>query len=138
MYRDLPPLTFFIRLGKRFAGYGSVGMAAFLLDIALLTLLVTVTSIPFIPALVFSFLVGVSVNFLLQYNFVYAGTKRDAVPGYIFFVILALLSLLVVANGTWFLATYFEIPFLVARVLIGGVSGSINFLLNTFFNFKLV
>ena len=92
----------------------------------------------FSVSLTIGFGIGVTVNFLLQYFVVYAGTPQRFLTGYGFFVTLAIVNLFIMVHGAWFLYETMGVPFLAARLAIGSVTGSINFLLNTFFNFKLL
>jgi len=55
-----------------------------------------------------------------------------------FFLLFALAGIVVIVTTTEVLISMLHLPLLAARVLVGIVVGIFNFLLNTFFNFKLI
>jgi len=130
--------NFTLRLLKRFLKYTVAGVATFALDLTLLATLSAFTTIPTHILVFISFLVAVSINYVLCYYIVYKGTERTRARGYMYFILFALLAALLIALGTNYLVTVYALPLLVARICVGIVSGIINFLFNTFFNFKLV
>lgn len=126
------------RLLRRGSKYATVGLATFLLDLGIVAILTTSTELPYTISIAVGFLIAVSINFLISYHWVYAGTTRRFHHGYAFFICFALGGAAVISGGTTWLVESFGLHILVARVLIGGVVGMANFLLNTFFNFRLL
>lgn len=126
------------KLLKRGSKYGLVGFVTFLLDLAMLTALTSFTSISSSLAIAIAFLIAVSINFTISYHWVYAGTERSFHGGYIFFISLAFVGAIIISLSTSWLVVQFALPLLFARVVVGCIVGIINFLINTFFNFKLL
>lgn len=130
--------TIALRLLERGLKYSSVGVSTYLLDLIILLTLTAFTPIPYWLAVSLGFTIGVTINFTISYYWVYKGTTQRFERGYVIFMGLAILSLIVVSVGTATLFVEFGIPLVVARTLMGSVTGTCNFLINTFFNFKLL
>ena len=77
-------------------------------------------------------------NFLLCYFWVYRGTSRTKAHGYVYFLLFELITLLLIVEATTALVVHVGVSLIVARVCVGIIIGCINFLLNTFLNFKLL
>lgn len=128
----------FKKLLRRGISYGTVGFGTFLLDLCIITALITWSPIPYPVAVALGFFIAVSINYYISYHWVYAGTTQTFYHGYSFFFILATVGLLVITLGTTILVEFFYIPLFIARTLVGLTVGIMNFILNTFFNFKLL
>ena len=126
------------RLLRRFFYYTIAGTSTFALDLLLLTLLTSFTSIPRPIAIGACFFDAVSLNFLLCYHWVYRGTPQEEKRGYVYFLSFALVGVAVIITLTESIIVLFDVPLLMARIAVGVLVGIINFLLNTFFNFKLI
>jgi putative flippase GtrA len=128
------PRRFVYRLSK----YTLAGGSTFFIDLALLYLLSLCTTINHSTLIVLSFIVGSTLNYLLCYLWVYRGTSRKKAHGYVYFLLFELITLLLIVEATNALIAHFGIPLIVARICVGIIVGCINFLLNTFLNFKLL
>lgn len=126
------------RLQQRFVWYSAVGISTFFLDLGILYLLLSTTPIAQGLAIALSFAVGVTTNFLLCYYWVYRGTERNQLVGYLLFAGLALIGVTFVTLSTEWLYAAFGLNLYIARTLVAACVGIINFTLNTFFNFRLV
>jgi len=124
------------RLGIKGGKYSIVGISTYLLDLFILVTLVNQTDMSYWLAAAGGFAVGITVNFTILYYWVYKGTDQTFGQGYIFFIIIALASITVISYGTATLVEDFGITLIVARSLVGIFTGTTNFLINTFFNFK--
>lgn len=126
------------RLFKRSIGYTGVGVSTYALDLLLIALMVYVLAVPYTTAVVVGFLIAVSINFLICYHYVYRGTKRNIFLGYAIFICIAGTGAFIVMHSVRFLVEEHEVALLVARTIVAAFVGLGNFLLNTFFNFRLV
>lgn len=124
---------FFIRL----LSYSSVGLCTFALDMVIIAVLHYQYDVDYVTAVGVGFLIGVSLNYILCYFWVYRGTERNVFIGFILFLLLALAGIIFITHSVRFLVDL-QVPLLIARSLVAGFIGMINFLLNTFFNFKLL
>jgi len=130
--------TFFKKLFRRGISYGAVGFSTFLLDIAIIWALLEWTTIPYPVAIAVGFFIGVSINYYISYHWVYAGTAQTFYHGYSIFIILAVIGLSLITLGTTVLVEFFNLPIYIARVIVGLLVGTTGFIINTFFNFKLL
>ncbi|MEK7639454.1 MAG: GtrA family protein [Patescibacteria group bacterium] len=125
------------RLSKRFIKYTTVGTGTYLFDVFLIYLFRTFGHLPDGTAVALGFIIAVSVNFLFSYFWVFQGTRRTKLLGYAYFVGLATIGLFIIVNGTLYLHQNLNLNLYLARTIIAGLVGTMNFLINTFFNFKM-
>lgn len=130
--------TFYKRIVTRFSKYGLVGVSTYLLDIGIITALMYFFDFNQTLAIACGFLIGVSVNYYFEYHWVFKGTKRGEVPGYLIFSIVGLCGLLFIMYGTNTLVEMFDLPLLVARTITGSLLGIFGFFFNAVYNFKLL
>lgn len=114
-----------------------VGVSTFFLDLAILYALLTFTATNQTVAIGVSFFVGVTLNFLFCYYWVYRGTERKQLLGYLFFAGIATVGVIVISYSTQWLYEAWQINIYIARTTVAIVVGIINFGINTFFNFRL-
>jgi putative flippase GtrA len=123
---------------KRFAKYASVGVSTFLFDLALLFLFIDFLGMHHVVAAGAAFLIAVSCNFLISRRFVFQGTSRPPGKSYAAFLLIAGTGLVAVAGLMYVAVDLFGLHYLVSRVLIAGVVGMWNYLMNLYMNFKVV
>jgi putative flippase GtrA len=121
----------------RFIKYSTVGFGTFLFDLALLYVLTDIYSVHYLYAAGFAFLVAVSINFLLSRRFVFRGSARSAPVSYINFILIASIGLALVVGGMYVLVSVFSVSYVVARILVAGLTGIWNYLMNLYVNFKV-
>lgn len=126
------------RLLKRLIKYSSVGMGTYMLDILIIAFLVFVFSAPERFAVGLGFLIGITTNYLVSYYWVFRGTHRNKFVGYAIFVVLAIVGIFAITESVIFLTEQYDMHLLIARTIVAAFVGLINFLVNTFFNFKLL
>lgn len=122
---------------KRFLKYSAVGVSTFIFDLILLYVLVDVYGLPQVSAAGLAFLMAVSINYWLSRRFVFKGTLRGVKAGYSNFILIAVAGLLIVMSGMYMLTEQFGLPYLLARIITAAVTGSWNYLINLFVNFKV-
>jgi putative flippase GtrA len=59
------------------------------------------------------------------------------VSGYFYFLIIAIAGLFITVGGSYTIVSALGINPLIARFLVGGVSGLFNFLINAIYNFRV-
>lgn len=126
------------RLFSRLVKYSGVGFGTFLLDLAIVALLAYSVGIPYPYAVAVGFFIGISTNYLISYIWVFRGTTRNKYAGYAIFLAIAIAGIILITASTAFLVEMLAIPLLIARIMVAGIIGLMNFLLNTFFNFKVL
>lgn len=125
------------RAFTRFVSYSLIGAGTFVFDLLLLYIFTDLLLINYLVAVGIAFLIAVSLNYQLSRRFVFKGTTRGHTTGYLYFIIIALLGLLLVTGSMYVLVEMVGLFYLFARVLIAIVTGVWNYLMNLFFNFKV-
>lgn len=118
--------------------YGFVGGGTFLLDLSIVWVLTTLLALNYSIAIAIGFFIGVSVNFLISYRFVFSGTTQTQGRGYRNFLLIACGGAIAISLSTTFLVEYFALTLYIARIIVATVVGIGNFLINALFNFKVV
>ncbi|CAN5744663.1 hypothetical protein BH11PAT2_BH11PAT2_00960 [soil metagenome] len=122
---------------RRFLKYAAIGGSTFGLDLALLYVLVTYVSVNYVIASGISFFLAISLNYVLSRNHVFKGSERLWKAGYINFVAVALIGLVVVTAGMYVFVGILHANYLLSRIGIAIVTGFCNYLFNLFINFNV-
>lgn len=109
---------------------------AFLLDLAILWSLVELAGFPRVPAAVVAFLIPMVVFYVLERQWVFAGTERGVAAGFAFFAVNLAIGFAVMLIVYWSLLQLTDLHYLVARIAASMVNGIVMFVLNGMFNFK--
>jgi putative flippase GtrA len=126
----------FARLAKRFLNYSFVGTGTFLLDLLLIYILKSTTSLEDSVIVGLAFLVAVSINFVISYYFVFRGTSRDRLTGYLSFLFVAVIGMQIIIYGTISIQAWAGINLYAARIIMSSFVGVGNFAFNNFINLK--
>lgn len=122
---------------KRFARYTVVGTSTFAVDLALLYILIDFFAFNYLVGAGVSFMCAISINYFLSRNYVFKGTQRSLRSGYINFVGIALIGLLIVIVGMYVLVAILGVGYVAARFVVAVITGFWNYLLNLFVTFKV-
>lgn len=122
---------------KRFLKYSSVGVSTFVFDLLLLSLFVEQFKWWYLIATVVAFLLAVSLNYFISRKYVFKGTSRSVHAGYIRFISMAVIGIILVAWGMKICVGILGWNYLISRILIAAIVGMWNYLFNLFINFKV-
>lgn len=125
------------RGGKLFWRNSWTSLIAFAIDLVLLWVLVQFAGMARLPAAAIGFMVGISTHYLLSRKFVFPHSERGLGRGYVYFLLNALVGLLVTIGVFWGLMQL--LPgwhYLIARGIASVAAGILVFVLNAVFNFK--
>jgi putative flippase GtrA len=122
---------------KRFLKYTLVGGSTFALDLFFLFLLTDVFGWNYLIATALSFILSVSLNYLISRRYVFQGTLRSTHAGYVLFLGIAASGLLFVLLLMAICVEYFHIDYLLSRSIVALVVGMWNYLMNLYVNFKV-
>jgi len=123
---------------SRFLKYFSIGFSTFLLDLFLLYFLTDILLINYLISTALSFIVSVSIHYYFIRKFVFSRTTRELKTGYYIFITVTVIGLLMVVALMALFVEKLNFDFLIARIIIAGIVGSYNYLMNLFFTFKVV
>jgi putative flippase GtrA len=121
----------------RFLKYTSVGVSTFLFDLFLLYLLTDSFKIHYALATPLAFGIAVSINYFLSRRFVFKGTLRSVHAGYGVFLAIAGTGMAAVTGLMVVFVEVLHMEYLPARVIIAGIVGVWNYLMNLYVNFKV-
>lgn len=114
-----------------------ISCAAFLLDLLLLWGFVEHLEIAKLPAAAIAFLIATSVHYGFCRSWIFKGTTRGAGEGYVYFLVNAVVGLLLTLTLFWaFMAI--GLHYLLARIISSLFAGLTVFLLNAVFSFRSV
>lgn len=122
----------------RFIKYTSISGTTFLFDLFLLFFLIDVCKLHYLIATGVAFVVAVSINYCITRKYVFSKTLRSIHYGYIAFLSIATFGMISVLTLMTVFVEIFQWNYAVSRISIACVIGTINYLLNLFFNFKVV
>ncbi len=122
---------------RRFLRYAVVGASTLTFDLVLLYAVTEFAGVPYYIATPLAFALAASVNYLISRKHVFHGTERAIHHGYLYFILLAILGATLTTLGVAFMVHYLGLYYMLARVLVAGVVGMGNYLLNLHFNFKV-
>lgn len=125
-------------LRKRFTGYVWVGIFTLVLEIICIWALLFYTSMSYIPAIIYSFLIITTASYVLYRKHCFFGTESPHLSSYVYFFILTTCSLLATIAGTYALVEWAHTDQIIARVLVGGIVAPISFVINGLFNFRVL
>jgi putative flippase GtrA len=115
-----------------------VGTTVFGLDLLVLWTLVSVFGMPKLMAAAVGFVVATSVHYVVGRSWIFEGTTRPAMSGYIYFLLSAAVGLAITILMFSALIFWTPINYIVARVIVSLFAGLASFLLNAVFTFQRV
>ena len=121
----------------RFAKYTFVGTSTFAFDLALLFVLTELFHLNYLISAGAAYLIAITINYVFSRRYVFAGTLRSVHAGYVIFLLIAGAGLLIVTGLMYVFVQKFGFNVFVSRVLIAGVVGIWNYLMNLYVNFKV-
>jgi putative flippase GtrA len=130
--------VFLFKLIRRLLRYMASGVLAFAFDLFLVFLIIELFSLNYTLAIIIGFLIGTTLNYLFLYFWAYKGTKRNRYVGFAIFFSLALVISLLVAGSVTALVEIFGINLWISRIIVSSFFGFLNFLVSTFWNFRLL
>jgi len=121
----------------RFLKYSFIGSSTFILDLSILYILTDIFLINYLTSTSIAFIIAVSINYYLSKNFVFTKTTRKTDHGYYYFLIIAGTGLIFVIILMKFFVEILLLNYLLSRILVAGIVGMWNYLINLYFNFKV-
>ena len=124
-------------LTPRFVRNAAISLPTFLLDLALLYLLVRRAHLHYLVATLASFLVANTTGYFLSRRLVFIGTKRGVKTGLVYFLAIAALSALALTPLMWVSVSVLHLEVILSRVICASIVGIGGYLLNLLFNFRV-
>ena len=121
----------------RFFKYSSIGVSTFLFDLLLLYVLADIFHVNYLIATGVAFLIAVSINFYFSRRFVFKESEQKPIRGYSNFLIIAGTGLLFIELLMILSVEILGFHYLPSRIVVAGIIGMWNYLMNLFVNFKV-
>lgn len=121
----------------RFSKSFGVGLGTFALDLMLLSLFIDVFHLYYVVAAGVAFIIATSLNYFISRRYVFTGSERGVRSGYLLFLLIGGVGVLIIMTLMYVLVDVFAFHYLVSRILIAGVVGWWNYLMNLHVNFKV-
>ena len=113
-----------------------VSCAAFAFDLALLGLCVEFLHMDKVLAAALAFVAATSLHYAFCHGWIFSGSKRGLGSSYVYFLINAVIGLIITVALFAALVRWTSINYLVARTFVSIVAGLVVFLLNAVLNFR--
>jgi len=122
---------------SRFLKYASIGFSTFVFDLFLLYFCTDVLLINYLVSTGLAFIIAVSINYYLSRKYVFSKTTRGVHEGYYIFLGIAGFGLLLVIVLMAIFVEKMYLNYMLARIIVAGIVGMYNYLVNLFLNFKV-
>jgi putative flippase GtrA len=130
-------MDFLQRFFSRLTKYSASGVSTYILDLAIVASLMFF-GINYNIAIAIGYIIAISLNYFICHRMVYFGTDRSFWPGYLIFMSLAMVGMAMILGFVHLLIYLTGWDVLIVRTIAAIVIGFFGFLINTFFNFKLL
>lgn len=124
-------------LVKRFVRFTGVGVIVFSIEITILSILLYLVGISYLPAVIGTYLLVFTVSYFGYRTFAFYGTKRPRLTGFLYFMLIATIGITIITVGSHVLVTTYGVQEIIARITIGTFTGLFNFILNAFVTFQI-
>lgn len=124
------------KAGVMLARNTAVSCAAFAVGLGVLWLLVDVWRVDEVVAMPFSLVTSTTLHYVLGRTWIFAGTDRGWVDGYVWFLANSGVGLLLTFVLYAALVRWTSVHYLTARIVISVFAGLVTFLLNALINFR--
>ena len=125
------------RGAQRLAKYMGISISTFAFDLLLLALFIDLLNVQYVLAAALSFFIAVSINYPLSRAFVFPGTLRSIHAGYAMFLSIAASGIVLVSILMFLIVELTHIDPIHARIIVAGVVGLWNYLMNLYVNFRV-
>lgn len=123
---------------RRFSRYTLIGTLTFALDLLLLWILMEFLNAHILVAASLAFFAAVSLNYCINRSFAFKGTERTVWDGYKNFIAIAVVGAISTSMLLWVLVEQTDLHVAIARFVVALVVGIGNYLVNLYFNFRVV
>ena len=113
-----------------------VSGGTFAFDLALLWALVEFAGMDKLVAAALAFIAATSLHYVFGRTWIFRGTERGVASGYVYFLINAVIGLVITIALFAAFIRWTSINYLVARTLVSVIAGLTVFLLNAILNFR--
>lgn len=121
----------------RFAKYSATGIITFFFDLSLLFIFTDLLNIHYILSAIIAFIVALSINYQISKRYVFYGSLRSDLAGYIFFLLIGLVGIIIITISLYVFVDILHLHYITSRIIIASVVGIWNYLMNLYVNFRI-
>jgi len=121
----------------RFLRFGTSSSFTLMIDILLLFAFVEFLEIFYLIAAAMSFTISTSINYFINRNWGFKGTLTSALRGYTLFLLFSILGILLTVFLMWFTVEKIGLYYLIARIIVAIIEGTLTFIVNSIYTFKM-
>jgi putative flippase GtrA len=129
-------------------GYASVTSTRFLrfatsssftltIDMLLLAIFVEIFGIYYLSAAGLSFIISTSINYFINRNWGFKGTVTRVFKGYALFLLFSIFGIALTVFLMWIFVEKLFFYYIIARIIVAMIEGSLTFIANSVFTFKM-
>ena len=122
---------------KRFSKYVAIGVSTFAFDLVLLYIFTDYFSWHYIISTGVAFTIAISINYLLSRRYVFKGSLKSIGRGYVAFMSIAFIGVLIAMMGMELFVGILRLQFLNSRIMVAAVVGIWNYFMNLYVNFQV-
>jgi len=123
--------------GTRFLRFGTSSSFTLMIDILLLFLFVEYGNIFYLIAAGMSFTISTSINYFINRNWGFRGTLTGVFRGYGLFLFFSIFGITLTVFLMWVFTGILGLYYLIARVVVAIIEGTMTFFANDYFTFKM-
>lgn len=121
----------------RFLRFGTSSSFTLLIDILLLAFFVEILAIYYLVAAGLSFTISTSANYLINREWGFKGTVTSLLKGYSMFLVFSVFGIGLTVFLMWVFVDLFMFYYLIARVIVAIIEGSLTFYVSNKYTFEM-
>jgi len=122
---------------KRFMKFSVSGFFNMLFDIAILVILTEIVGLYYLISVIISFSTANISHFMINKNWGFKESEIHFNRGLLKFLSFGLLGIVLTTSSMWLLTSFLGIYYITSRVIVGIFVGTLSFILNSIFTFKI-
>jgi putative flippase GtrA len=121
----------------RFLRYAVSSSSTVFLDLLILAFLTEFLNVFYLLSVVVSFTTSNTVNYIINRKWGFRETKTNVARGYFLFLFFGTVGLGITVLLMWLFVSKMGANYLIARIVVAMIEGTIGFILNSIFTFKI-
>jgi len=121
----------------RFFRYIVSSSSTLILDLLILGFLTEVLGLFYLISVGMSYTASTTINYFINRNWGFRGTETKVIKGYILFLTFGILGLFLTLLLMWVFVSVLGIYYFLSRVFVAIIEGTILFILNSIFTFRI-
>ena len=121
----------------RFLRFATSSSFTLMVDMLLLFMFVEYGNIYYLIAAGLSFTISTSINYFISRSWGFRGTLTGIFKGYALFLLFSIFGITLTVSLMWIFVNFAGMYYLIARVIIAIIEGTITFFANSIFTFRM-